>query len=140
MTDLAPAATSGAPAATPATPTATPAATGLSGAGALAADATPPAGTAPVPGLSDAGKTPAATPPGTQPNPAQTAPESYADWKLPEGVTIEGTRNDQFKTIARELGLSQEGAQKMVTLYSDAQVAAHTAMRDLFDQIKMAQL
>lgn len=44
------------------------------------------------------------------------APETYADFKLPEGVEISPAAADEFKTVAKEIGLSQEAAQKLVDL------------------------
>lgn len=48
--------------------------------------------------------------------PKQTvgAPQKYADFKLPDGVKLEADRLTQLHTTARELGLSQEAAQKFV--------------------------
>jgi hypothetical protein len=48
--------------------------------------------------------------------PANTAPEEYADFNLPEGYTLEGEVGTQFKSLAKELGLNQEQAQKLVDL------------------------
>lgn len=44
----------------------------------------------------------------------QGAPEKYADFKLPEGLTLDAKTLDGFKAIAKEAGLSQEAAQKFV--------------------------
>lgn len=41
-------------------------------------------------------------------------PEKYADFTLPEGVKFVPESLDKFKTLAKELKLSQEGAQKLV--------------------------
>ena len=45
-------------------------------------------------------------------------PESYADFKLPEGLTLDAALNTEFKGVAKALGLSQEKAQQVVDLYS----------------------
>ena len=42
------------------------------------------------------------------------APEAYADFKLPDGVTVDPKAGDEFKTLAKEIGLSQDAAQKLV--------------------------
>lgn len=44
---------------------------------------------------------------------AQGAPETYTDFKLPEGVAL-GELDVEVKGLAKELGLSQENAQKVV--------------------------
>lgn len=47
---------------------------------------------------------------------SQGAPENYSDFTLPEGVTISEEMTSEFKTLAKELNLSQEQAQKLVNL------------------------
>jgi Sec-independent protein translocase protein TatA len=44
------------------------------------------------------------------------APEDYVDFKLPEGMTTNAEALTEFKTVAKELNLSQEQAQKLVDL------------------------
>lgn len=44
------------------------------------------------------------------------APEAYTDFKLPEGVTLDKAILDEAAPIFKELGLSQEAAQKLVDL------------------------
>lgn len=46
----------------------------------------------------------------------QGAPESYADFKLPEGVEQNEAMLTEFRGLAKELNLSQEQAQKLVDL------------------------
>jgi len=46
----------------------------------------------------------------------QGAPESYADFKLPENITADAELLGEFKTTAKELNLSQEAAQRLVDL------------------------
>lgn len=41
-------------------------------------------------------------------------PEKYADFKLPEGTTLEAAQLTELHTAAKDLGLSQEAAQKYV--------------------------
>ena len=58
----------------------------------------------------------------------------YTDWKLPEGYTLHETINTEFKGIAKELGLTQEQAQKLVDI--QARVASEEAKRQdsIYDQ------
>jgi Ca2+-binding RTX toxin-like protein len=42
------------------------------------------------------------------------APEKYEDFKLPEGVAVDAAAIEAFTPLAKELGLSQEAAQKLV--------------------------
>lgn len=44
----------------------------------------------------------------------QGAPESYADFKAPEGQKFDGQIIDSFKTAAKEANLSQDAAQKLL--------------------------
>jgi len=49
--------------------------------------------------------------------PAKTgAPEKYTDFTLPEGVKADPEGMTQFQTVAKDLNLSQEQAQKLVDL------------------------
>lgn len=47
---------------------------------------------------------------------AEAAPEEYEDFTLPEGVVIAEETAQKFDAIAKELGLSQEAAQKVLDL------------------------
>jgi hypothetical protein len=44
------------------------------------------------------------------------APEKYADFVMPEGMTMDKEVGEQFAVTAKDLGLSQEQAQKLVDL------------------------
>lgn len=44
-------------------------------------------------------------------------PEKYADFKLPEGVKLEGEQLTAATTLFKESGLSQDAAQKMVDFH-----------------------
>lgn len=46
---------------------------------------------------------------------AATAPEQYADFSIPDGYAL-GEIGDEFKSVAKELGLTQEQAQKLIDL------------------------
>jgi len=68
-------------------------------------------GQAPADAQADAGITEAdAAAEGVKPN---GAPESY-DFKAPEGVVFDDAVIGEFSTVAKELGLSQDAAQKIV--------------------------
>lgn len=56
------------------------------------------------------------------------APEVYKDFTLSDGTTIDVKLMDGFKSLAKESGLSQEAAQKFVTLQSEHAKAAMEAM------------
>lgn len=59
--------------------------------------------------------------------PAAKAPEQYADFTLPEGYQLDSAMADKFKSLARELDLTQEQAQKLVSL--DAERVASQAQQ-----------
>jgi len=44
------------------------------------------------------------------------APEQYADFTVPEGYALEGDMGDKFKALAKEMGLTQDQAQKLIDL------------------------
>lgn len=46
----------------------------------------------------------------------QGAPEEYADFSLPEGYTLDAELGGELKTLAKELNLTQEQAQKLADL------------------------
>ena len=64
-------------------------------------------------------------------------PEKY-DFKLPEGVTPDDAKLKAFDPIARELGLSQANAQKLVDFYAQAQIEAGKAGQEQFDTVTAA--
>jgi hypothetical protein len=45
-------------------------------------------------------------------------PIEYTDFTLPEGLSLDTEKVGQFKTLAAELGIPQEGAQKMLDMYT----------------------
>ncbi len=51
---------------------------------------------------------------------SQDKPVEYTDFKLPEGVQADAAALDQFKGVAKELGLSQDQAQKLVDMQANA--------------------
>lgn len=93
-----------------------------------------PTGEAPAVGAGDQGSTPgqSATSDGQQGQPAAptgeapadgsavpAAPESYADFTLPEGMSLDRAQIEPHLKVFKEIGLSQEQAQKVI----DAEVA-----------------
>lgn len=57
------------------------------------------------------------------------APEKY-EFKVPEGVELDEALVGEFTPVAKELGLSQEGAQKLVDLYSKQRTADVQKLHD----------
>lgn len=67
---------------------------------------------------------------------AEGAPEKYADFKLPEGIKLDGDQLTAATTLFKESGLSQDAAQKMVDFHvaalkeaAEAGGKAYEAMR-----------
>ena len=52
------------------------------------------------------------------------APETYADFTVPEGMEIDATKLGEFAPLAKELNLDQAGAQKFVDLFAKYQQEA----------------
>lgn len=52
----------------------------------------------------------------TEETTAEGAPEEYAEFAMPEGIELDTELADQFKTVAKDLNLNQEQAQKVVDL------------------------
>jgi len=55
----------------------------------------------------------------TKPDAKAEVPETYA-FKPPEGMTLDQAMVDQFTPVAKELKISQDGAQKLMDLYAGA--------------------
>lgn len=63
------------------------------------------------------------------------APDEYSDFNMPEGVEVDAALLDQFKPIAKELGLTQEQAQRLVDLQaSSAKEAAERSQKAFTEQ------
>jgi len=58
-------------------------------------------------------------PPKEEPKPEPKAPEEYAEFAIPEGTTLDETTATEFKSIAKELDLTQEQAQKLLDFGGD---------------------
>lgn len=60
--------------------------------------------------------------------------ESYADFSLPEGVTLDETILGSATDLFKESGLNQEQAQKFIDLHSDLVQAGATGQVEAFNQ------
>jgi hypothetical protein len=63
---------------------------------------------------------------------AKGAPEKYEDFKVPEGFTLDKALVEKAAPVFKELGLSQEKAQKLVDFYSGMRAAEATAQAEAF--------
>ena len=71
----------------------------------------------------------------TKPKDGETksaAPEKYADFKAPDGYTIDPKTIEAATPIFKELGLSQEAAQKLVTFHTEQLLAAAKGPQDAY--------
>ena len=66
----------------------------------------------------DRSATPPADDPAPKPVEAKPEPVAYTDFSVPEGHTLDAATLESATPIFRELGLSQEQAQKLVDFYS----------------------
>lgn len=57
----------------------------------------------------------------------QGAPETYEEFKMPEGIQIDAKALESFTPIAKELNLTQDQAQKLVDVYAQQVEALHAA-------------
>jgi len=57
---------------------------------------------------------PEGQPEATAPVKADSAPEAYADFAMPEGISMDPSAMASFSAVAKELNLSQEAAQTMI--------------------------
>lgn len=63
------------------------------------------------------------------------APAEYADFQLPEGIEIDADVMTEFKGLAKELGITQEAAQKLIDLQSSMEEKrAETLQQMVADQ------
>lgn len=53
-----------------------------------------------------------------KPETKSTAPETYADYKVPEGFTLDAEVKTQADALFKDLGLTQDQAQKSIDLYT----------------------
>jgi hypothetical protein len=59
----------------------------------------------------------------------QSAPEEYADFTAPEGMVFDKESAGDFMGIAKDLGLTQDGAQKLIDLYGTKLLGQQEAQR-----------
>lgn len=52
--------------------------------------------------------------------PEDAAPDEYADFDIPEGVTVNDDDLTAFRALAKDMNLTQEQAQKLVTMQTEA--------------------
>lgn len=64
------------------------------------------------------------------------APETYEAFTFPEGVTVDEEALAKATSIFKDVGLNQEQAQKLVSLYADMQQAAAEQTLAGFQQLK----
>ena len=68
------------------------------------------------------------------------APESYEDFTLPEGMELDEGMRDNFLPMAKEMGLSQEKAQKLVTMYAEQMKSGDEARQTAFEGVLQEQM
>ena len=66
----------------------------------------------------DRSATPPTNEPAAEPKPETSAPATYTDFSVPEGHTLDAAAIESATPLFRELGLSQDQAQKLVDFYS----------------------
>lgn len=67
---------------------------------------------------------------------AESKPGEYTDFTLPDGVNMDEVGLEAFKPIAKELGLTQEQAQKLVTLQAGIGQKVAAAQDQAFKDMK----
>lgn len=96
-------------------------------------------GTPPAGATATGTQTPADPPPAVEAQQTSTestppAPTGDLDIKLPEGVAADAVALEEFKPLAKELGLSNEAAQKLVDLQVKQALAAQEKTRVALEQ------
>lgn len=66
------------------------------------------------------------------------APEAYADFQFPEGIEPDNQLLEKFGPMAKELGLSQEAAQEVLNLHTEALTKA-TSPEHIADAVLKSQ-
>lgn len=72
----------------------------------------------------------------TEPKPAEGAPEAYADFKAPENYTLDPKMIAEAAPIFKELGLSQDQAQRLVDLQAKLSLAAAKAPQETYEKLR----
>ena len=62
-------------------------------------------------------------------------PDTYADFTLPEGITLDETALAEAAPLFKELGLNQEQAQKVIDLYAKQVQAGSESQVNAFNQL-----
>ena len=70
------------------------------------------------------------------PAPAPTAPESYTAFKVPEGHTLDAKMLETVTPIFKELGLSQDAAQKLIDLQVAREIESAKAPKATYDALR----
>jgi len=66
---------------------------------------------------------------------SQMAPETYADFVMPEGMEVDVELLSQFEPVFKELNLTQEQAQKLVDIKAQQVEADKQSQVDAFNQL-----
>jgi hypothetical protein len=61
-------------------------------------------------------------------------PEAYADFELDEGLQLDSAALEKVAPLFKEMGLSQENAQKLVTAYAEQVQAGEQGRQESFNQ------
>ncbi len=64
------------------------------------------------------------------------APEAYADFTIPEGITVNDSAISSFKEVAKNLNLTQEQAQGLVDLQTKIMQEASTKQEETFNTLQ----
>jgi len=65
-----------------------------------------------------------------------TPPDTYADFAMPEGMTVDETVLAEATPVFKEFGLNQEQAQKLIDLYAGQAQAGSQKQIDDFNQLR----
>jgi len=66
---------------------------------------------------------------------SQTKPDTYADFAMPEGVTVDSALLSEATPLFKELGLTQEQAQKLVDFQAKQVQASSQSQVDAYNQL-----
>ena len=76
-----------------------------------------------------------ATPPKQEENADIGAPETYGDFKLPDGFSLDDADRERVSTLFKGLNLSQQGGQKLIDAFTERMTAQKEAdLRALADR------
>jgi len=64
------------------------------------------------------------------------APETYAEFKAPEGYTLSAEIVAEATPIFKELGLSQDAAQKLIDFHSKQMLASAKAPQETYENLR----